>query len=74
MQVCKSIVQGKYGELWKGMNHLVKILAFRDIHRVEKKNVKGVGNWWNRTLHTTSVWKRACAAGFSEQANGDRVL
>lgn len=42
MQVCKSIVQGKYGELQKGMNHLVKILAFRDIHWVEK-NAKGGG-------------------------------
>lgn len=41
MQVCKSIVRGKYGELQKGMNHVVKILAFRDIHSVEKKCKRG---------------------------------
>lgn len=41
VQVYKSIVQGKYVELRKGMNHLVKILAFRDIHWVEKKCKRG---------------------------------
>lgn len=41
MQVCKRIVQGKYGELQKCMNHLVKILAFRDIYWVEKMQKGG---------------------------------
>lgn len=54
-QACKcvrALFRGKYGELQKGMNHLVKILAFRGIHCVEKMRKGWVTG---ETIHSTQV-------------------